>query len=306
MATGEIPAPGVFHGDKAKDGKTFRQWKKKCQRWFQAKEISSEKKRVQWIECLLEGNADDVYEMIPVDETKGHRRLDAIWKSLEERFDVPESVLEHLHKFQQFKRKDSQSINEYFVQLVAKANKAFPGASAEEIGRHVVDTFALNVSDAKLTAKVIAHRDTLTLERLGKLVLEKEQARSLAKTIGVDIQTEATEGLNVEPKCVEVKQEAQVAALYERVANLEREMGAVRNENKVSLEERIARLEASQGKTPLAQGRAARSVECRNCHKLGHIMRECPDITCFGCGRRGHMQGSSKCQRGNRGNRVGK
>ena len=54
---------------------------------------------MQWIECLLEGNADDVCEMIPVDETKGHRRFDVIWKSLEERFDVPESVLGHLHKF---------------------------------------------------------------------------------------------------------------------------------------------------------------------------------------------------------------
>ena len=89
-------------------------------------------------------------------------------------------VLEHLHKSQQFKRKETRSINEYFVQLVAKANKAFLGASAAEIGKHVVDTFALNVSDTKLTAKVTAHRDTLTLEQLGKLVLEKEQARSLA------------------------------------------------------------------------------------------------------------------------------
>ena len=55
---------------------------------------------MQWIECLLEGNADDVYEMIPIDETKGHRHLDVIWKSREGRFDVSESVLEHLHKFQ--------------------------------------------------------------------------------------------------------------------------------------------------------------------------------------------------------------
>ena len=126
------------------------------------------KKEGAMVECLLEGNADDAYEMIPIDETKGHRRLDVIWKSLEERFHVPESVLEYLHKFHQFKRKDSQGINEYFVQLVAKANKAFLGTSAEEIGRHVVDAFALNVSDAKLTAKVIAHKDTLTLEQLGK------------------------------------------------------------------------------------------------------------------------------------------
>lgn len=148
-----------------------------------------------------------------------------------------------------------------------KANKAFPGASAKKIGRHAIDTFALNVSDAKLTTKVIAHRDTLTLEQLGKLVSEKEQARSLAKTIGVDIKTEATGELNVEPKFMAVKQEAQVAALHERVANLEREIGATRNENKVSLEEQIARLEASQGRTPLPQGRATRSVECRNCHK---------------------------------------
>ena len=40
MATGEIPAPGVFYGDKAKDEKTFRQWKKKCQRWFHALVLS--------------------------------------------------------------------------------------------------------------------------------------------------------------------------------------------------------------------------------------------------------------------------
>ena len=114
---------------------------------------------------------------------------------------------------------------------MAKANKAFPGASAEEIGRHVIDAFALNVSDAKLTAKVIPHRDTLTLEQLGKLVLEKEQARSLAKTIGVDMKTEATEEFKMEPKVTEVKQEAQVAALHERVANMEREMGAACNVN---------------------------------------------------------------------------
>ena len=62
-------------------------------------------------------------------------------------------MLEHLHKFQQFKRKDSQGINEYFVQLVAKAHKAFPGASAEEIGRHIIDAFALNVSDASSRQK---------------------------------------------------------------------------------------------------------------------------------------------------------
>ena len=166
-----------------------------CERWFIAKEISSEKKKVQWIECLLEDNADDVYEMTPVDEEKEFWPLATIWKSLEQRFDVPESVLEHLHKFQQFKRKETQSIKEYFVQLVAKANKAFLGASAAEIGKHVVDTFALNVSDTKLTAKVIAHRDTLTLEQLGKLVLEKEQARSLASTIGVDVKTEPSENL---------------------------------------------------------------------------------------------------------------
>ena len=120
------------------------------------------------------------------------------------------------------------------------------------------------------------------------------------------MKTEATEEFKMEPKVMEVKQEAQVAALHERVANLEREMGAACNVNKLSLEERVARLEASQGGTPLPRGRATRSVECRNCRKLGHLMRECPEIICFGCGRRGHMQGSIKCQRGNRGNRVGK
>ena len=101
MATGRIPAPGVFYVDKRKDEKTS-----------QMEEVSKmvSEKKVQWIECLLESNADDVYEMIPVDETVGHRRLDVIWKSLEETFDVPESVLEHLHKFRQFKRKDSQRI----------------------------------------------------------------------------------------------------------------------------------------------------------------------------------------------------
>ena len=35
---------------------------------------------------------------------------------------------------------------------------------------------------------------------------------------------------------MKVKQEAQVASLHGRVANLEREMGAACNENKVSLE----------------------------------------------------------------------
>ena len=99
---------------------------------------------------------------------------------------------------------------------------------------------------------------------------------------------------------MEVKQEAQVAALHERVANLEREMGATCNVNTLSLEERVARLEASQGGAPLPMGRATRSVECRNCRKLGHVMRECPEIICFGCGHRGHMQGSIKCQRRNR------
>ena len=64
METGEIPAPGVFHGDKLKDEKTFRQWKKKCDRWFIAKKISSGFN-------VLEDNADDVYEMIPVDKETG-------------------------------------------------------------------------------------------------------------------------------------------------------------------------------------------------------------------------------------------
>ena len=63
------------------------------------------------------------------------------------------------------------------MQLVAKANKAFPAASTAEIGKHVVDTFALNVSDNKLTAKVIAHRVTLTLEQLGKLVSGKRTSK---------------------------------------------------------------------------------------------------------------------------------
>ena len=71
----------------------------------------------------------------------------------------------------------------------------------------------------------------------------------------MDIKTEATEEFKLEPKVMEVKQDAQVAALHEHVANLEREMGAACNENKVSLEERIARLEASQGRTLLPQGR---------------------------------------------------
>ena len=52
----------------------------------------------------------------------------------------------------------------------------------------------------------------------------------------------------MEPKLVHVKQETQVAALYERVANLEKEMGAVGKERTVSLEDRIARLEAFQAK----------------------------------------------------------
>ena len=133
----------------------------------------------------------------------------------------------------------------------------------------MVDTSALNVSDTKLTAKVIAHRDTLTLEQLGKLVLEKEQARSLASTIGVDVKTEH---LSVEPKLVHVKQETQVAALCERVANLEKEMGAVGKERTVSLEDRIARLEAFQGKTEGPQRRATRLVECRICHMQGHYI----------------------------------
>ncbi|PFX34578.1 Transposon Tf2-8 polyprotein [Stylophora pistillata] len=111
MATGKIPAPGVFYVDKRKDEKTSPM--------EEVSKVVSEKK-VQWIECLLESNADDVYEMIPVDET--------------------------------------------------------------------------------LTAKVIARRDTLTLEQLGKLVLEKEQARFLTKTIA-----EATEELQVEPKFMEVE-----------------------------------------------------------------------------------------------------
>ena len=62
------------------------------------------------------------------------------------------------------------------------------------------------------------------MEQLGKLVLEKEQARSLTSTIGVDVKTKPSENLSVEPKLVDVKQETQIAALCKRVANLEREM----------------------------------------------------------------------------------
>ena len=77
MATREenIPVPCVFHGDKRKDGKTFRKWKKKHERWFQEKGISHEKKKVQWLECLLEDKADDVYEMVPVHPKAAYRRL---------------------------------------------------------------------------------------------------------------------------------------------------------------------------------------------------------------------------------------
>ena len=68
----------------------------------------------------------------------------------------------------------------------------------------------------------------------------------------------------MEPELVDVKQETQVAALCGRVANLGREMGAFGKERTVSLEDRIARLEAFQGKIQGPQRRATRSVECRN------------------------------------------
>ena len=59
----------------------------------------------------------------------------------------------------------------------------------KKIGKHIINDFTLNASDTKLTTKVIANRVTLTLKQLGKLVQEKEQARSLAKAIGVDVNT---------------------------------------------------------------------------------------------------------------------
>ena len=91
MATEEIPAPDIFLWWQREGKNNFRQWKTKCQRWYQVKEISSEKKE----------SAIDRWN----DETMGHCPLDVIWKSLKERFDVLESVLEHLHRFQQFKHK---------------------------------------------------------------------------------------------------------------------------------------------------------------------------------------------------------
>ena len=87
---------------------------------------------------------------------------------------------------------------------------------------------------------------------------------------------------------------------FPRVAN--KEVGGgyrVANDRKLSLEERITRLEASQYQAPrsmpVQQGKTNWMVEYRHCHRPGHFMRYCPDITCFRCGHRGHMQGSTKC-----------
>ena len=76
--------------------------------------------------------------MIPVDEEKGFQHLAKIWKSLEQRSDIPESVLERLHKFHSFSARKLKSVNEYLVQLLAKVNKAFPGSSALEIAKYTV------------------------------------------------------------------------------------------------------------------------------------------------------------------------
>ena len=120
--------------------------------------------------------------------------------------------MERLQKFRQFKRQKSQSVIDYFVQLVAKANKGFPEASSETTGKEISNTFALNAGDAKLTAKVIDSRDMHSLDDMGKLVPKKETPSSMDKAnklIDVSVHTKSFEVIQKcgESRSVPVQQE---------------------------------------------------------------------------------------------------
>ena len=251
------------------------------------REITDLAKNKQGIAVALSLPEDDehqikekVFDQIYIDDLKGNFGLNILIASLDKHL-AKDDLADSLEKFDDFKRNDGQSINEYIAEFDSKYRK--------------IEKKKMSLPSEILAFKLLKKANITKEERLlvltgmnyeKKLTLYEEAKASLKKFKGDESVQKDKSSIELEPAYLAENEEALLAAGYVRSksnSNFDNRRGARRNwgsfdrsSSSRGSQKRVSP-KAAKNKKMNPVGTDGRTLTCKCCGSFRHLVANCPD-----------------------------
>ena len=254
-ATFSIQPPGQFDFSTPKD---WERWIRRFERFRQASNLhsSSQENQVNTLVYCMGDEADDVLKGLNLSYHR-QKQYDAVREAFQAFFIVAKNVIYERARFNMRKQEENESVDSFVTALYTLSEHCDYGALHNELIR---DRIVVGLADIKLSERMQMDKD-LTLDKAINMARQSEEIKRQQTSLRGD--TCAKEARSVDRVAFKGKQQYQ----KKPIPRAQKERGKYVNSEK--------------------------SKQCRKCGKSpSHPPSQCPanDITCRGCGKKGHYQ----------------
>ena len=265
--------------------KNYERFKQEVLAWSEITELKRDKQGIAVVLSLPEEDEnqikDKVFDQIPVDDLKDDSGLDILLAFLDKHLgkdDLADS-LDKFEDFDEFSRKDGQSIQEYIAMFDSKYRK--------------VEKKSMALPSEILAFKLIKKANITKEEKMlvltgmnfeNKLTLSEEAKASLKKFKGDKICTNENQAIKLEPAYLAENEEVLLAAGYVKSKPSRRfnnrtgtscDHGCKGPANTRSRENTCPR--AGRSRKMNAVGSDGQIMTCKCCGSFRHLIADCPD-----------------------------